>query len=220
MRDLRDGGDVDEIERRIGRRLEEERLGVGAHGALPRPAMSRPSISVEAMPKRGTEVLHHVAAGAEQRARRHDVIAGLEEAQQRGGDRRHAGGRGARGLRAFQQPHALLEHGDRRIGVAAVDEAGLALEALLGLLGRLVDVALGEEQRLGGLAELRAQRAPVHEQGLRASALRALRSVAGLSSCALSSPGCNARQQKTGSNSAPLGRCRALVSSVGSRTAF
>ena len=110
-------------------------LGVGPHGALP-------GVDVAAVDQRGGDAearaqrLDDVAAGAEQRARGDDVIAGLEEAQQRGGDGRHAGGGGARGLGALQQAHALLEHGDGRIGEAAVDEARvLVLEARLGLLG-------------------------------------------------------------------------------------
>src|SRR5690606_7497868 len=50
------------------------------------------------------------------------------------------------------------------IGEAGVDVAGIrALEARLGLLGGLIDMALGEEQRLGGLAELRADGAAVDE---------------------------------------------------------
>ena len=46
----------------------------------------------------------------------------------------------------------------------------LALEARLGLLGAVVDKALRQEQRLGGLAELRAQRAGMDEAGFGAVA--------------------------------------------------
>ena len=168
----RHGGDVDEVERRIGRRLEEERLGVGLHGALPGgrvAAVDQRAGDAEAR----TQLLRHVEARAEHGARGDDVVAGLEEAQQRGGDGRHAGGGGARGFGAFQQPHALLEHGDGGIGEARIDEARvLVLEAGLGLLGAVVDERLGEEQRLGGLAEGRAQRAAVHQQRLGAPGLR------------------------------------------------
>ena len=45
-------------------------------------SMSRPSISVEAMPKRGQQRLDDVAAGAEHGAGGDDVVAGLEERQQ------------------------------------------------------------------------------------------------------------------------------------------
>ena len=45
-----------------------------------------------------------------------------------------------------------------------VDEARvLVLEARLGLLGAVVDEALGQEHRLRGLAELGAQRAAMHQ---------------------------------------------------------
>src|SRR5262249_6466240 len=71
--------------------------------------------------------------------------------------------RGPRRAGALQETHALLEHGDGGIGVAAIDEAALALETLLGFFGGLVDVALGKKQRLGGLAEARAQAAAMHE---------------------------------------------------------
>src|SRR4029079_4916686 len=71
--------------------------------------------------------------------------------------------------RAFERAHALLEHVDGRIGIAAVDEAFLvALEAALGLLGVIVDVAGVEEDGLRGLAELAPQRALMHEPGRRA----------------------------------------------------
>ena len=92
-----------------------------------------------------------------------------------GVDGGHAGRRGARFLGALEQPHALLEHGDGRIAEAAVLVAGvLVLEAGLGLLGAGVDEALRQEERFGGFAELRAQRAAVHELRFGRPVLRGL----------------------------------------------
>ena len=51
--DLGHGGDVDELERRVGRALEEERLGVRAARRRARRRGRVPSTSVEATPKRG-----------------------------------------------------------------------------------------------------------------------------------------------------------------------
>ena len=101
------------------------------------------------------------------------MVARLDLADQRGGDRGHAARGGARGLRAFEQRHALLEHRDRRVGEARIDETRvLAFEARLRVLHRVVEIALGQEQRLRGLAELRAQRAAVDRAGWRAAAAR------------------------------------------------
>ncbi|CUU13757.1 Deoxycytidine triphosphate deaminase EC 35413 CDS [Bradyrhizobium sp.] len=53
-----------------------------------------------------------------------------------------------------------------RVGIARIDEAGvLALEPRLALLGAVVDVALGQEQRLRRLAILRAQGAGMDQSG-------------------------------------------------------
>ena len=82
------------------------------------------------------QFLYDIAARAEQRLGRDDMVAGLQLAHQRGGDRRHAGRGGARSLGAFEFGHAALEHRDGRIGEAAIDEAALlALESRLGRLG-------------------------------------------------------------------------------------
>ena len=100
------------------------------------------------------------------------MVAGAQLAHHRGGDRSHAGRGRARGLRAFERGHALLEHGDGRIGEARILVARvLVLEAPLGGERAVVDVALGEEQRLRGLAELRAQRAGMDQTGLGAVTL-------------------------------------------------
>ena len=159
-------GDVDHLERRIGRALQEEQLGVRPHRLFP-------FLRLGAVDQRRLDTvfrhqrLDHPAARAEQRARRHDVIAGPCRAQQRCRDRRHAGRRGARILGAFQRAHALLEHVDGRVGVARIDEARLfALEARFGRFRAFVDVALRQEHRLRRLAETRSQGAGMHQGGL------------------------------------------------------
>ena len=122
VRNLSHRGDIDEVERRIGRCLEEEGLGVGTHGFDPGAgvaAVDQGRGDAEAR----TQILHDIAAGAEQGARGHDVVARLQEAQEGRGHGGHAGGGGARRPGAFEQAHALLEHGDSGIGVPAVDVA-------------------------------------------------------------------------------------------------
>ena len=170
MRDLGDRGDVEHVERRIGRAFEETALGVRPHRALP-------LVEIEAIDQRGRDavarqqILHHVAAGAEHRLGRHHVIAGFQRRQNGRRHRGHAGRGGAAGLGAFELDHAPLEHRDRRIGIARIDVAGVfALEARLALLGGVVDIALGEEQRLGGFAELRAQGSGMDQPGFGAVA--------------------------------------------------
>ena len=140
-------------------------LGVGAHRRAP-------GGKVRALDQRRgdaetrQQLFDDIKTRTEQRLRRDDVIARLELAHQRGGDRRHAARGRARRLGAFEQRHAALEHRHRRIGEARIDEPRrVALEARLRLRHRVVEIALGEEQRLGGLLELRAHRAAVHELG-------------------------------------------------------
>src|SRR5207244_498639 len=87
------------------------------------------------------------------------------------GDRCHSGRGRARGGRAFERHHALLEHGDGRVGEARILIAGLlVLEALFRAERGLVDVALREIKRLAGLRELRAQDTGMHELGFGAIA--------------------------------------------------
>jgi hypothetical protein len=70
------------------------------------------------------------------------VIAGLELAGERAEDRGHAGSERIAGFRPFQQPQPLLEHGDGRIAVPAIDIAViLAGEALLGGFRLVIDEA-------------------------------------------------------------------------------
>ena len=112
------------------------------------------------------EFLDDPAAGAEQRLGGDDVVARLDLADDRVVDRRHAGRGRARRLRALEGGHPGLEHVDGRIGEPRVEIARLgAVEARLALLGAVIDKALGEKQRFGCLAELRAERAGMDEAG-------------------------------------------------------
>ena len=158
MHDLGDGGDVDELERRIGRRFEERRLGV-------RTQRRPPGVEIGAVDQgRGDaearqQLLDHIETRAEQSPRGDDVVARLELAHERGGDGGHAARGRARRLGAFEQRHPLLEHRHGRIGEARIDEARiLALEARLRELHRVVEIALGEKERFRRLLEARAQR--------------------------------------------------------------
>ena len=94
------------------------------------------------------------------------MVAGLDLAHHRERHRGHAGRDRARRFRALEFGHALLEHVHGRIGETRILVAGvLALEAGLRLRGIVVDVALGEKQRLRRLAELRAQDAGLNQAG-------------------------------------------------------
>ena len=163
MHDLGDAGDVDELERRIGRRFEERRLGVRTQS---RP----PGVKIGAVDQgRGDaearqQLLDHIETRAEQSPRGDDVVASLELAHERGGDGGHSARGRARRLGAFEQRHPLLEHRDRRIGEARIDEARIvALEARLRELHRVVEIALGEEKGLRRLIEGRAQRSAMDQ---------------------------------------------------------
>ncbi len=164
--DVGDRLDVEHLQRRIGRALEKEGLGVGLHRLAPGlevPAVDQGRGDAVA----GEVLLDDVEAGAEQRLGGDDMVARPHLAHQRGGDGGHPGRGRARGRRPFERAHALLEHVHGGIGEAGILVARLlVLEASLRAQRAVVDVALGEEQRLRRLAELRAQDAGMHELGL------------------------------------------------------
>jgi hypothetical protein len=145
VRDLRDSGDVDDFEHRIGRTFQKKRFGVGADGLLP-------LIEVGAVNQRGghaearQKFFDHPSTGPEQRLGGDHVVTRPELADQGRRYRRHAGcGRASR-FGSFERGHAAFEHGDRGVGKARIEIARLfALETGLALLSRFVDKALGEE---------------------------------------------------------------------------
>ena len=165
MRQLGDGGDVDQLERRIARGFEQDE-------ARRRRQRRRPLVEIGAVdqrhldPEAGQDLAQDVAAGAEQQARCDHAIAGAQLAHQRGVHRGHAGGGGGRLLGALEQRQALLEHPHRGIGDTRVRVARRPIgEAVGGILGPQIAKARGQEQRLGCLAEPRAPAAAVDHLG-------------------------------------------------------
>ena len=131
--------------------------------AFAHASVSRPSTTVVAMPKRGRMRVDQHPARAEQRAAGDEVVARRQMAQQRGRHRRHAGRRDAARLRPFEQAQPLLEHHVGRVLQPRIGHArALAAEARGGLLGIVVGIARGEEDRLRRLAEFGPQRAAAH----------------------------------------------------------
>ena len=158
MHDLGDAGDVDELERRIGRRFEERSLRI-------RTQSRAPGVEVRAIDegRRNAEtrqqLLDNIKTRTEQSPRGDDVVASLELAHERGGDGGHAARRRPRCLGSLEQRHPPLEHRDGRIGETGIDKAGIfALEARLRQLHRVVEIALGEKKSLRRLTEARPQR--------------------------------------------------------------
>src|SRR5215467_9853822 len=95
------------------------------------------------------------------------MVAGLELPDQRQRYGSHPRRGRARGLGAFKRRHAPLEHVDSRIGKAGILIARvLALKPRFGLGGSVIDVALGEKQRLRSLAEWRTQGAGLNQTRL------------------------------------------------------
>ena len=141
LADLGHALDIDQLEHRVGWRLEEQGARVGPDRRFPRGKIATvDQRGGDAEPRQ--QILDDIAAAAEQRARGHHMIARFQMAEQGSGDGGHAARGAARGGRSFKRAHARLEHGDGGIGVAAIDETFLvALEASFGLLGAVIDIA-------------------------------------------------------------------------------
>lgn len=178
----------------VGGGLEEDGLGGDRQRLLPLvQVLAVDEDGFHAPPRQ--DLVGHYEARTEQAARRDQAVTGGQQRAQRGEHRRHTGRGGETGFRAVDQTQPLLEHGDRRVAVAGVDEVlDIAGERGLGRLGALVDETRIEEQRLGGLVEAGAPGAAAHRLGGGADALgkRFLERAAGDHDCLHGSP--SARQ--------------------------
>ena len=175
MGQFADQRQIDHVEHRVRRRLQEDDVGRAAQRRAP-------LIGVGAVDQRGLDaelrgkVLDDVQTGAEQRMRRHDPVARLQLAHQRREHRRHAAGRGEAALGALVGCKPVLEHGDGRVAEARIDEPGAVVgEGGFRFLRRAVDEAGGHEDRFAGLVEAAPGGARVNHPGARAQARGVLR---------------------------------------------
>src|SRR4029078_9876214 len=89
MRDFRHGLDVDKLKHRIGRRFKEEGFGIRPHRVLPSSEITPVhQCRLDAVARQ--KILDDIAAGAEQRTGRNDMVAGLEKTEQGSSDSGHA----------------------------------------------------------------------------------------------------------------------------------
>ena len=162
------GADIDRVEQRVGRRLDDGEAAGLRHGPFPVAEIGAIDPGhVDA--HLGHDVLEDPDDGREQLARGNDAVAGLHRRDQHGVDRGHARRCGAAVFGAFELGEAFLEHADSRVGVARVDVAGLVASHAGRLLFRAVIYKSRIEiERFGGLAVLRACGSAADHQGLRA----------------------------------------------------
>ena len=100
VRDVGHGLDVDQFQRWIGRRLNEHHFGIGLHSAGEIFGIAAIDQRRADAPARH-EIFHHIATATKQRTAGDDMIAGLDLAHHRIGNRSHAASKRAPGLRAF-----------------------------------------------------------------------------------------------------------------------
>ena len=166
MRDLGDRRDVEHVERRIGRAFQEAAPGVRPHRLLP-------LVEIEAVDQRGLRC-RSAAADLPPRSGRSRTSPSppphgrrLSAAPGWPWSPRPCRWRWRARLRApsssimRRSNIAIVGIGKARIEIAGI----LALEARLALFGAVVDKALGQKQRFGCFAELRAQRAGMDQPG-------------------------------------------------------
>ncbi|CCC96685.1 protein of unknown function [Azospirillum baldaniorum] len=163
-----DRAQVDDLKPRVAGRLQEDDLGrlgqrlfpLGQVGAVDEDRLD---------PEAGRQLLDHPIAGDEQRARRHDAVAGAQVRPQGAVHRGHAAGRGVGPGRPLILAQPVLEHRRGRVAEAGIDVAGAVVdEGALRLLRRAVDEAGGLVERLAGLVEGRAADAAMDQTGTRA----------------------------------------------------
>ena len=145
VRQLRDGGDVDQLQQRIGRALEPDQPGAvldGGFDVLDARRVDEREAQADALEhavEQAKRAAVDVVAG-------HDVVAGVEQVQQRvlGG---HAAGEGQAVAAAVERRQARFERRARRIGRARIVEALVDADFGLGVGAGLVD---RHDDRAGG----------------------------------------------------------------------
>ena len=137
---------VDDFEGGVRNGLEEHDLGVRTDCGFPCvhvTTIDEGDLNAEA----GQHFFEDIEARTEQRAARYNVVARFQQRHQRTVDGSHTGGGRETSFNAFEVGHAVFEHRNGRVAIAGIDELVVAQldEALLCLLGSVVNEALGEE---------------------------------------------------------------------------
>ena len=150
---LGDSDEINDLETRIGGRLEKDRLSTAGEGSFPLGEIT--PIDKDGLDaKAGQDVGDDHRAAAEQGTGGNDLVAGLQERCHGGEHCCHATCRRAADVRTFDQAKALLEHRDGGVAVAAVDIAvDVAGEGRFRLLRRRVHETGGRVDGLGRLVE-------------------------------------------------------------------
>ena len=165
-------GDVEDLHGRIGRGLDQHKPRLGPEH-LPHRVDTGGVHHVSRNPVARQPFTDQPARRPEEHAVRQHALAGLEQREQTGRDRRHAGGGGTGESRVLEQAQPLLEHVHGGIGLAAVGVARRRIgEAPLGLRQRIIGEAAGQKQRLARLVQLAAARAAAHRPRLLAPVRR------------------------------------------------
>ena len=172
VRALGDRGDVDDLEQRVGRRLEPDQVGRPLE-RLARDALVRQVDELVVVALRGVELREQPVGAAVDVVDRDRARAGREQLHDRG-RRAHAGREADAVLAALERGQARLERRARRVDRARVVVAAAHLQhAVLrvgaGLVDRHVDRA---RQRVGLLPGVDRARLKLHS-GSRSSRARA-----------------------------------------------
>lgn len=118
----RDGGQVCQLQKGIGQRLQVDDLGVGLHGLSDiLQVQDLHPVGLDALG--GKNVLKQAGGAHERIVGADDMVTGVQLGQQRQAHRRHAAGDHAGVLGVFQRGGFFLHGGSGGVGGAAVDPA-------------------------------------------------------------------------------------------------
>ncbi len=171
MGDLAEGRDIHQFGQRVGRRLDDQQLGIGLDGLFPARQVDQwyvVNLDAEAL-----EVLLEQADGRAEHALRYQhMVASAAQRHDHGEDRRHAGGRRHGLLGTFHGRQALLEGTHGRVGVARIDVARCFARKARGCISRCAeDIAGGQEQRFAVLTLRCTVLTGTHRQGVETDTL-------------------------------------------------
>lgn len=137
-RDRGDGGDIDQLEHRVGRGFDPHHLGAGTDRGFEGGRIGQVDEAEIQAGGAATHALEQAEGAAIQVVHRHHVAAGVQQLHHRGGGG-HAGGERERTRAAFQRRDTALIRKARGVVGARILEALMLARAGLRIGGRRVD---------------------------------------------------------------------------------